>query len=60
MGLDNTALITELKTFVAGLRGAQDVSVRMLAARTLELAELVHEQSEEIVELRRRVDRLYT
>jgi hypothetical protein len=59
MGLDTTALITELKTFVAGHRGAQDVSVRMLAARTLELAELVREQTEEIEELRRRVDRPY-
>jgi nitrogen-specific signal transduction histidine kinase len=59
MGLDSTALITELKSFVAGLRGAQDISVRMLAARTLELAELVQEQTDEIEELRRRVDRLH-
>jgi hypothetical protein len=58
MALDNAALIAELKTFVAGQRGSQDLALRMLAARTLELAELVQAQSEEVAVLRMRVDRL--
>jgi hypothetical protein len=56
MGLDSATLISELKTFVAGRGGAHDLALRMLAARTIELAELVQEQGSEIEELKRRVD----
>jgi hypothetical protein len=56
MGLDCTALIVELRTIVTGQRGGQDLALRALAARTLELAELVQEQGAKIEELTQRLE----
>jgi hypothetical protein len=48
-------LITELRILLAR-RGVEDPALGTLAARTLELAELVKEQGSDIAELKARLD----
>jgi hypothetical protein len=50
------ALIAELRTIIAGQHGEPEHALRTLAARTLELAELVQAQDEKIKELMQRLD----
>jgi hypothetical protein len=51
-----TTLISELRNIVAGKNGESDRALRTLAARTLELAELVQAQNERIEVLARRLE----
>jgi hypothetical protein len=50
-----SSLIAELRTIIVGQNGGEH-ALRMLAARTLELAELVQEQDEKIAVLTKRLD----
>jgi hypothetical protein len=56
MVVQATTLITELRNIVAGKNGESDRALRTLAARTLELAELVQAQDEKIAILARRLE----
>jgi len=46
----------ELRRFLANRRGDEDQALTTLAARTLELAELVQQQNEELTTLKARFD----
>jgi hypothetical protein len=56
MALDVSDLIIEIRKFLAGRGGGDDPALGTLAARTLELAELLQHQGEEINELKVRLD----
>ena len=51
MAIDASELIAELRRFLAGRGGADDLALSKLAGRTLELAELIQEQGDRIREL---------
>jgi hypothetical protein len=56
MTIDASELIAELRRFLAGRGGADNLDLSKLAGRTLELAELIQEQGEKIQELELRMD----
>jgi hypothetical protein len=56
MPSDASELIAELRRFLAGRGGADNLDLSKLAGRTLELAELIQQQGEKIQELESRLD----
>jgi hypothetical protein len=56
MAIDASELIAELRRFLAGRGGADNLDISKLAGRTLELAELIQKQEEKIQELESRMD----
>jgi hypothetical protein len=56
MAIDASELIAELRRFLAGRGGTDNLDISKLAGRTLELAELIQKQEEKIQELESRMD----
>jgi hypothetical protein len=56
MAIDASELIAELRRFLAGRGGADNLDISKLAGRTLELAELIQRQGEKIQELEFRLN----
>jgi nitrogen-specific signal transduction histidine kinase len=56
MAIGVSELIAELRKFLAGRGGADDLALSKLAGRTLELAELIQKQGDKIRELEFRLD----